>query len=125
MGLIYGGLSVDNLDQETWKEKAISRLISLMEINPFSPRRLDRNYDPEQPDRMNIYLNDGAVLSASVDFPSGSPQNPMSENNLIEKFLTNASRFRMPKSRQLEELKNWTHQANILPIFYKVGLEHE
>ncbi len=58
-------------------------------------RRVDFGVDPEaeaagynnMTTRITVELNDGHKLTTSAAFGKGSPQNPMSDDELIEKFL--------------------------------------
>lgn len=94
MGLLQNGHQLDDLDRKAWTNPNVMRLISLTSMHPFVPNRPDLNYDPEQPDRMEVILRNGKCLCASTEYPAGSPQKPLSLPNLLAKFKTNAARFR-------------------------------
>ncbi|HXG20301.1 MAG TPA: MmgE/PrpD family protein [Methylomirabilota bacterium] len=47
---------------------------------------LEKNYPQEWPAWVRICLNDGREVSAQVRFPKGDPENPLSWDELIEKY---------------------------------------
>lgn len=62
-------------------------------MRPFEPLDLGLNYDPRQPDRLSITLNDGTEHVAEIDYPLGAPQRPMTFDDILTKFrgVTNAT----------------------------------
>jgi 2-methylcitrate dehydratase PrpD len=49
---------------------------------------LDAPYPREWPASAEIHLRDGQVLSTRVDFATGEPENPVSRDGLINKFVS-------------------------------------
>ena len=51
----------------------------------------ERMFPAKQPSKVVITLNDGSAFTAEVDYPKGDPREPMSQNDLDDKFagLTN------------------------------------
>ncbi len=121
MGLTHGDLSLDDLDRERWREPAITELIAKCEVSPFVPTRPQLNYDPEEPDRLQLRLKSGERLTATEQYPRGAPQNPLSLAEIIDKFVTNASRFRIPADDDLRRLEGWTGLDDLLPLFRSLG----
>ena len=48
---------------------------------------------------MEIVLNDGHTVSGRLDFPKGSPANPMSYEEVADKFRACAALARWPKTK--------------------------
>lgn len=122
MSLIHGDLSLDDLDEDSWNNEDIKRLIAITEVSPFALNNPQLNYDPEQPDKMEIIMCNGEIHSATQVYPLGSPQNPLSEKNLLDKFWINASRFREPSNDQVDELLEWPDSKNILEPLCAIGI---
>jgi 2-methylcitrate dehydratase PrpD len=75
---------------------------------------LEKNYPREWPAWARITLKDGHTVSAHVRFPKGDPENPLSWEELVEKYCALASTVWDKKKvnavqgavRCLEEAKN-------------------
>ena len=52
-------------------------------------RRPELNLDADDPDWMEVTMDDGEVYRAEIAFPSGSPQNPFAESEILDKFCHN------------------------------------
>jgi 2-methylcitrate dehydratase PrpD len=72
-----------------------------------------------------IELNDGKVVKGEADFGKGSPSNPMTDDELSEKFRQCASWGRMPKDRietvldmlwHIEQLKDVNELTKLLRV---------
>ena len=123
MGLLHGDLSLSDLDGERWKRPEVKALIAISEISPFVPTRPQLNYDPAQPDRLTLELNNGERIVAEEQFPRGAPQNPLSLDEVMEKFVSNANRFAEPAETDLASLRRWTELDDLLPLLYSIGVE--
>lgn len=86
LALCRGAVEVQDFIDEAWHDPQIARLIAATRVAPFEPMDASLNYDPRQPDRMSVTLSDGDTTEAAVDYPLGSPQRPMSFDQIIEKF---------------------------------------
>ena len=122
MGLLHGDLTLNDLDRERWNDTDVRALIACSEVVPFVPSRPQLNYDPEEPDRLSIRLRSGEIRLAEERFPRGAPQNPLSLDEVMDKFIANASRFREPAADDLEMLKNWTELDDLLPLLESLGV---
>lgn len=120
--LLTNNLTVQDLEDEVWKKRSIKDLISKSMVTAVERKNPTLNYDPQQPDRLEVKLNDGSVLKAAAAFPLGSPQKPMSERQLIEKFIENARRFKLPKNQDIQRLLEWQKQRNIHPLLEAIGI---
>ncbi len=57
----------------------------------FDPE-IEKIYPGTFANKVEILLNNGKKFEARVDFPSGSPDNPMSFDQVVEKFESLASK---------------------------------
>ena len=121
MGLLQGDLTLRDLDAEAWNEESVRRLIAMTRVRPFAPTRPELNYDPRQPDRLSLRLDDGSTLEASVPYPRGAPQNRLSLDEILAKFATNAARLRPLQAVQFEKLSAWPVLDDVLPLFDSLG----
>ena len=67
---------------------------------------------------IEINTNDGAAYSERVDFPKGEPENPLSDNEIIEKFKT-LSAFGKKTDNESEALVRvvWNLEENLDKLF--------
>lgn len=76
---------------------------------------LEKNYPKEWPAWARMELSDGREVSAYVRFPKGDPENPLSWQELIEKYQTLVGS--VWKSQQIEAVKDAVrqleHEANM------------
>lgn len=123
MGLLHGDLCLDDLDRERWREAEVQALIAISEISPFVPARPQMNYDPLEPDRLTLVLKNGEKLVAEEQYPRGAPQNPLSLDEVMAKFVDNSSRFRIPSEADIDNLAGWTESGNLLPLLLSLGVK--
>ena len=116
--LARGGLTLADINAGIWREPDIAALIEKTAVHPFRPRRPDRNYAEEDPDRMVVTLCTGERLDASCAFPLGAPQMPMQRRRLWEKFAANAGGASAGWQARLGE---WPASARILPLMAGEG----
>ncbi len=118
MGLRYGNLTLDDLAEQRWQEPDIVRLIDCVAIHPFKPSQPARNYDPLEPDRMRITLNEGRQMEAVCGAAPGTPENPLSDEDVVEKFRHNAGPI---GDGSLEALLVWPETSGVLSLFERFG----
>lgn len=118
MGLAREGLTLDDLDQERWQDPDIARLIECTNVHPFRPSRPALNYDPLEPDRMRLTLPDGRQPEAVCALPLGTPEFPMSDEAVVEKFRQNAGHG---SDADLEELMAWPETYCARSLFERIG----
>lgn len=83
---------------------------------------LDRTFPKQWGATAEVYTGDGRRFSAKIDYPKGDPENPLSWEELIEKFHNLSSRFMSRKRRNqivdqvrhLEKIQNLKTWASIL-----------
>ncbi|MEQ9487988.1 MAG: MmgE/PrpD family protein [Alphaproteobacteria bacterium] len=109
LALTRGGVTAKDFIDEAWRDPTIAHLVGLTRVAPFKPLDPGLNYDPRQPDRMHVHLDDGTTHEASVDYPLGAPQNPMSLDDIVAKFTS----LTMANSDDIAALIAWPDCPNI------------
>ena len=116
MGLLYDALTMDHVRGENWNEVEVKKVIDLCTIEPFKPDRPELNYDENQPDRVTVIFKDRSKRTAAVAYPLGAPQSPISEQQLLTKFLENCKQVCVPENSDFDEFKNINEAKNIIPL---------
>ncbi len=91
---------------------------------------LTAKYPAAWPARISLTLRDGTVLNKTSDYPRGNPENPVSDDELEDKFLSLVgSRFGSdPASAALEAVQNLqtcADMAGAFPHFARSSDNHE
>ncbi len=89
LALVKGHVTLQDFEDEAWTEPQIMRLIQTVEKQMRVPKNPDVNYDPAEPDWIEITLRDGTVLRSEVAYPLGAAPNNMSSAQILEKFESN------------------------------------
>ncbi len=118
MGLLHKNLTIEDLDRESWTHPQVAKLIACCRVHPFKPSRPELNYDPREPDRMEVSLTNDRVVSSECAYPLGAPQNPMSSEQVFEKFCRNAG-SELTKYRT--RLQNWQYENSVTGFFEEIG----
>lgn len=117
MALRHGGLGLDDLERDSWRQDGIRRLIDITRIRAFEPRRPELNYDPEQPDRISVRAG-GERIEVEVPYPLGTPQYPLPEFRLLDKFRYNAGFGDDTDAHGTwERLRGWTEADDVHELF--------
>jgi 2-methylcitrate dehydratase PrpD len=87
-------------------------MITKISKHAFKPTRPHLNYDPQQPDRIELTYK-GETIIVENAYPLGAPQNPMSTEQLQQKFRGNAG---VDADRLLQQLANWQSSDNVHPL---------
>jgi hypothetical protein len=85
-------------------------------VRGFKPERPELNYDPLQPDRIVIDCVDGQ-RSVEIPYPLGSPQRPISPQQLQQKFQLNARLDEAKIERVWQRLQDWPNCEDIHRLF--------
>ena len=93
--LCDGDLSLRSLDTQRWQDRDIKDLISKTRTTTRAPINPRLNFDADDPDQIQIELDDGSVLTSTIDFPVGAPQRPLTAGQIVEKFKNNANGLEM------------------------------
>jgi 2-methylcitrate dehydratase PrpD len=88
--LLRGAIEVGDFDDGRWDDPAARDLRSRIRVE-HAPE-LDARYPDVDSSEIVAELTDGAVLRRRLDAPPGSPDNPMTPNEIREKFEGLAAR---------------------------------
>ena len=113
LALSRGHIRASDFTAATWSDDEIVVLMSKTTVSPFKPKDPSLNYDPDQPDRMTVVLDDGRIETARVAYPLGAPQRPMSPEQILAKFAANAEGRDVSKDA-LDRLADWIKAADLL-----------
>ena len=88
-GLVYGKVLPSHFTDEAIKDPEINRLCDLItwEINP----EFEAVYPAKYPARVTVTMEDGTKYVGEVEYPKGDPENPATREEVIEKFMINAT----------------------------------
>jgi 2-methylcitrate dehydratase PrpD len=118
-----GEFSLDNLKN--------SRLISLskkvsLHIDPDFEKKFQQNQQSPWSSRVIVILRSGRTYSHTVIYPSGDPQNPIPDSELMEKFndMVSLSLSDPQKERLKEMILNFENIKN-LAVFYQDFMEEK
>lgn len=82
--LRYGHVDPEDFDETRLADPEIHLLMNRVKI--LGDPALNRSYPEKWPARVEIFMNDERHLKGSSDFPKGDPENPMTQEELLEKF---------------------------------------
>ena len=88
-GLVYGKVLPSHFTDEAIKDPEINRLCDLItwEINP----EFEAVYPAKYPARVTVTMEDGTKYVGEVEYPKGDPENPATREEIIGKFMINAT----------------------------------
>jgi 2-methylcitrate dehydratase PrpD len=86
--LCHGKVGLDTYSRENIAD---ARLLKVARHVGYEPDP-NTNYPKSYPGRVEITTKDGRTHSRHLEFNRGGPRNPMSEEEILQKFLDNASR---------------------------------
>ena len=86
VALVYGTGGIDAYTQAKLHDPTVRDLMARTDC--YRDPDLDAVYPRQWPSSAEIHLVDGQVVSTRVDFALGEPENPVSREALIEKFVS-------------------------------------
>ncbi len=114
--LAKGQLSLRDSADAFWADPEVARLIDLTTVKAEQSKNPALNYDPDQPDRLRVELTSGEIVQATCAAPLGHPSNPMTPDQLADKFsgLTG-----LPEDSYKTAL-NWPQADNVASFFDRI-----
>jgi len=83
--LVDGDVTLATFDEERLTDKQLLDLIDRTQI--VEDRELNKGYPKGIPNDVTITLADGSKLKQRVDYPRGHAENPMTDDEVVAKFL--------------------------------------
>ena len=82
--LKYQQVRLSNFTYQTIKDPELQEIMKKIRIqkNP----ELDKEYPKKWPAIVNITMKNGDSFGSKVEYPKGDPENPMTTNEIIDKF---------------------------------------
>lgn len=87
--LLEGQVLLDQFAQEKISDPRILEMAKRVEI--VVDPEIDEVYPEKFANKVELVLKNGKSLIARIDFPTGSPENPMSFQQVVDKFKSQAS----------------------------------
>jgi 2-methylcitrate dehydratase PrpD len=84
MAILHGKAALDEYTSENIKNPEVKAL--MQKVSCVTDEKLDRKFPRKWPAWAAIVTKNGQELSAEIDFPKGDPENPLSWDELIDKF---------------------------------------
>jgi 2-methylcitrate dehydratase PrpD len=90
VSILEGQALLDQFSEEKISDPKILEMVKRVEI-VLDPE-IEKVYPEKFANKVEIHLNNGKRFTRRVDFPTGSPENPMSFDQVVEKFKSLANR---------------------------------
>ncbi len=84
VAMLHGKATLDEYTLENVKSSPVRELMN--KIHCVEDPELEKEYPQKWPASVNIVAKDGKQFSARIDYPKGDPENPLSWDELIDKF---------------------------------------
>ncbi|MGI9373397.1 MAG: MmgE/PrpD family protein [Hyphomicrobiales bacterium] len=115
--LVTGDQTPDDLKNGFWQNSEVQRLIACTKVHTEKPQNPALNYDPNQPERVDITLRSSEHIHLQCAYPIGALANPMSDQHLASKFCDLSGR----DDRTFNIAMDWPTAANIVDHFQDFG----
>ncbi|WP_052262034.1 MmgE/PrpD family protein [Leisingera sp. ANG-M1] len=113
--LVAGDLTMADSAAGFWERPEVARLIEATTVTTVTPLNPELNYDPAQPDRLELILRDGRIVSGTCDNPLGSRLTPMSDAQYAAKYHSITSR----PADEFGTWLSWTKAPDVADHFRK------
>lgn len=89
MAMLYGAAGIDQFTEDNARSKSVRCMMEKIALQKDA--RIEKNFPEEWPARVAVDLTDGRHLEKWIRHPKGDPKNPLSWEELIEKFRSLAA----------------------------------
>jgi len=110
--LVNGKINIDSYSELNLKDQRVKSLMK--KINIKVDPELDKLYPKAVPNRITIYLKDGKKETSEIIYPKGHYMNPLSDEELNNKFIKLTEPLLKEKSKEL--LKKLWNLENVKDI---------
>lgn len=86
VALLYGDLGIDKFNLDLINSEEIKNVMS--KVNITTEKSISELVPQVRPAIVQIITNDGKHYSQRVDYPKGEPENPLTDKDLEEKFIS-------------------------------------
>lgn len=120
MAILHGKASLDQYTQENLRSPLVKEV--MRKVKCINDPEIEKDFPRKWPAVAEIRTNDGRVYTARVEYPKGDPENPLSWEELIEKFRNLISAV-FPEDRQnriiatirsLDQIRDVSELCNLL-----------
>jgi 2-methylcitrate dehydratase PrpD len=87
LAMVFGNVTVPSFDRKNLERPDVRRLIDLTEV--YVDEECDRIYPGRRSGVAQVRLKDGSLIEERVLDPKGEGENPMGDDDLSNKFLSN------------------------------------
>lgn len=116
VSLVNGKAAIDDFSMDYINNPTISSLTKKVEI--VSSDELTALFPKKCSAIVEVQTKDGRSYTERIDFPKGEPENPLSDIELEEKFISLAQFSNKPKEEYLQIIKCvWNLQDNLQNLF--------
>ncbi|NMA14672.1 MAG: MmgE/PrpD family protein, partial [Clostridia bacterium] len=95
LALVYGKAGLEEFSEANLCNPEITRFMSQVELN-IQPE-MNEAYPQKWPASVEIRLTDGNIIRGETDYPKGDPENPLSKEELVEKFASLVKPYIFPE----------------------------
>lgn len=115
--LLDGEMTPAQLSKDRISDPAVHELANKIEV--IGDRDIDALYPEKRPTIVEIYMKGGEAYKGRVDFPKGDQRNPMTEQDLIEKFrhLTSQNLGEEQRKKVISFILNLENEDHISKLF--------
>jgi 2-methylcitrate dehydratase PrpD len=106
VALLNGKAGLDEYVPENWESPKVKKMME--RVTCVEDKEIEKDFPEKWPATAKIVTRDGRSFSAKIDYPKGDPANPLSWNELIEKFHE-LSKGVFSKKRRSEVIKRIEH----------------
>lgn len=86
VALYCGKAGIDEFSKQYYEDTKIRELLQRVEV--IADQEITKLVPSRRAAIVEVYLNNGTILRERVDYPKGEPENPMSETDLLTKFIS-------------------------------------
>ena len=100
--LVFGKITTESFSETTLKDERIWSVIN--KIKGKASKEFEDMFPQKQPSRITVKTYDGKTYSEYLEFPKGDPRNPMTMEDLTNKFDSLTQGLITPKrKRQIKD----------------------
>jgi 2-methylcitrate dehydratase PrpD len=116
LSLVLGQAGINDFCDENLKNHEINSLMKRIKV--YSEAELTSLVPNKRAAIVEVYTIDGRKLSERVDYPKGEPENPLSDQELKDKFLHLTSFAHKSESESREIIKRvWNLEEELDQLF--------